>query len=132
MPAATIDDCISLAADNIAAITYGAPPPPTISLLAQMNAWIDGMFGSTGVFPPAQNLRRDPGQRLVTDWLYAHLAARDSIEGPLPGDAGLLSASDCINAVVRGLCAVKYAQIDGEITAAQQNAVVALFNTVWP
>ena len=133
MTALTIDDCIALAADNLASVAYGSPPPPTVSLLTQMNLWIDGMFSeATGIFPPSVNPRTNPGQRLVTDWLYAHLAARDTIEGPAPGDAGLLSTSNCINAVVRGLCAVKYATLDQQITLAQQAAFVALFNLVWP
>lgn len=133
-PAATIDDAIDLADNNVAFVSYGnpvGPVAPTESLLTQMNLWIAGMFLSSSIFPPNENQTHDPGQRSVTDWYAQHLIAVLEIEGPGVGAAGVVGTSAVINAVSRVLWAVKFATTNGEITAAQQTAVVNLYNTVW-
>lgn len=134
-PAADIDQAITFADNNIAEVSYGvASPtaPPTESLYVQMNLWIVGMFSeATGIFPPSEDATRDPGQRAVTDWYAQHLIAVDEIEGTAVGASGALGTAAVINAVSRALWAVKFATINGDITAPQQTAVVTLFNTVW-
>lgn len=130
-PAANIDQAIALSASDIATLSYGGAQ----SLYTRMNAWIAGMFSeATGIFKPSAN----PGvevqaqqQRVVTDWLAQHKLALSEIEGQLAGQSGLIGTSAVINAVVRALYAVKYAVINGQATAAQQTAVVALYNLSW-
>lgn len=128
MPVAlNIDEAIAFAPTDIAEVSYGG----ILSLFTQMNLWLAGMFSEpTGIFPPSNNATQ-AGQQRVTNWLFTNLQARDAIEGPGPGASGLVSTTACINAVVRTLSAVKFAQNDGAITPAQQAAVVALYNAVW-
>lgn len=126
--AANIDEAIAFSSLDIAEVSYGG----VLSLFTQMNLWIAGMFSEpTGIFPPSQNDQQNPGQRPVTNWLFTHLQARDSIEGPAAGDSELFSTANVTNAVVRGLSAVKDATAAGTITLVQQAAVVALYNAVW-
>lgn len=135
MPAATtIDDVIAFAATDIANVTYAGGPPPTHSLFTQMGLWIVGMFGSspsTGIFPPSANPTGNPGQRLVTDWYAQHLMAKAAIEGTLANQGGAVGVAACANAVERVAYAVKYARLAGVISAAQQTAVVTLYNATW-
>jgi len=127
MPAASnIDDVIAFAATDVANVSYLGVK----SLFAQTNLWIVGMF--TTIFPPAANSQGNPGQRLVTDWNITTLMARDAIEGPLAGQSKLVGTCAVIDAVERAAYAVKYARLAGAITAAQQTAVVALYNATWP
>jgi len=128
MPVATnIDDVIAFASTDIAEVSYGGVQ----SLLVQMNAWMAGMFGeASGIFPPSKN-ETFPGQRKVSDWFAEHIKARDLIEGPGPGQSGVVGTSACIDAVVRAASAVKFATLQSLITAAQQTAVVNLYNAVW-
>lgn len=126
-PAANIDDVIAFASLDIAEVSYG----DVDSLLVQTTLWIDGVFGPSGIYPPFENSQRSPGQRPVTDWLAAHRMAQAEIEGPAPGQSGVVGTSAVINAVVRVASAVKFATLNGLVSAAQQTAVVALYNTVW-
>lgn len=127
-PAGNIDDVIAFASTDIAEVSYLSG----LSLLTQMNAWIAGMYSeATGIFKPSVNEANTPGQRPVTNWYAEHLIARDQIEGPAPGQSGVVGTSACIDAVVRVACAVKQAKIAGFISATQQTAVVTLYNVVW-
>lgn len=129
LTAVTIDDAIASCAIDVANVSYVTP---AASLFVQMNLWITGMFSeATGIFPPSLDDDNDPGQRVVTDWFAQHLIARDTIEGPLTGDAGVVGTSAVIDIVVRVLYAVKYGLINGNIATGQQNAVIALYNLVW-
>lgn len=130
-PVLTIDAALAQAPSDIALVTYGNPPPATQSLSAQFDLWTNGMFGNAGAFPPSQNDVRDPGQRVVTDWYAQHVIAKSEIEGPAVGAAGVIGTSAVINAVVRVLWAVKYGLVNNQITAAQEAAVIALYNLVW-
>lgn len=128
MPVATITEAIQVAATDIAALSYGGVD----SLSVQQQLWIDAIFGElAGVFPPSQNLTRDPGQRLVTDWLYTNLAAKRAIEGVGVGASGVVGTSAVIDAVERTLLAVRDATLAGEITTAKQTLVVTAYNSVW-
>ncbi len=129
MPAAAnIDEVITFAALDIAEVSYGGVD----SLLVQTNLWIAGMFSqATGIYPPSQDAQMNPGQRPVTNWYAAHVLARAEIEGPGPGQSGVVGTSSVINAVVRVASAVKFATINGFVTTAQQTAVVTLYNAVW-
>lgn len=129
-PAANIDEAIDFADNNIAEVAYGAAGTPTESLLTQFDLWIAGMFATTGIFVPSAN-ETSPLQRAVTNWYPQHVLARAEIEGPAVGDASIMGVAAVINAVSRVLWAVKYATINSKITAAQQTAVVNLYNTVW-
>lgn len=131
-PAVTIDDAIAFAPSYIALVSYENPGPPTLSLFAQFQLWITGMFSEpTGVFPPSDNPAQNPGQRVVTNWLTQHVLARRAIEGPGVGAAGAVGTSAVVDAVTRALYATKYGVINGNISSAQETAVIALFNTVW-
>lgn len=131
-PAANIDEAIAFAPNYIAQVSYGTVAPPALSLKTQTELWIAGMFSeATGIFPPSGDPILNPGQRVVTNWLSAHVIALGEIEGPAAGDAGVVGTSAVINAVERVLFAVKFGVVNGNITALQQTAVVALFNTVW-
>ena len=126
--AATIDDVIVFAPTDIAEVSYDG----VLSLFTQMNLWTDGMFSeATGIYVPAQDSQRNPGQRPVTDWLGEHVMAIAAIEGPGVGASSVVGTSACINAVTRVASAVKFATINGYVTAAQQTAVVTLYNAVW-
>jgi hypothetical protein len=127
MTAVTITDVINDAANDIAAVSYGG----TQSLFTQMNLWTNGMFGPSGIFPAADNPQKNPGQRPVSNWYVTHLQAINVIEGPGVGQSGVVGTSAVINAVERAAYAVKFAVINGYITAGQQTAVIALYNTVW-
>ena len=129
--AADIDEAIDFCDNNVADVAYGDPPPATQSLLTQFDAWVAGMFSeATGIFVPSAN-QTSPNQRSVTNWYAQHVLARSEIEGPAIGDASIMGVAGVINAVSRVLWAVKYATINSKITAAQETAVVALYNTVW-
>jgi hypothetical protein len=132
MPAAgTIDEAITYAADNIAVLSYAG----VLSLYDQFQEWIDGMFSeATGIYPPSANPPQSGAakQRVVTNWLASHLLAREQIEGTTAGSSGLVGTSAVIGAVTRVLSAVKFAAINGQITAGQQAATVVLFNIAWP
>jgi hypothetical protein len=127
MPAADIDDVIAMASTDIATLSYGGVK----SLFTQMGLWIAGVFQPGGIFPPASDGAMTPGQRPVTDWYAQHLLAKAAIEGPAVGASGVVGTSATIDAVVRVATAVKFATIAGYTSAAQQTAVVALYNTVW-
>jgi hypothetical protein len=127
MAAVTIDDVIALCADDIAIVSYGG----TKSLFTQMQLWIAGMFGDAGIFPGIANTRKDPGQRVVTDWYAQHLIALNEIEGSGVGESGVVGTSATIDAVYRVANAVKYGVLNSNITSAQQSAVVTLYNATW-
>lgn len=128
MAVTTITEAIQVAASDIATISYGG----VRSLSVQMQLWIDSIFSeATGVFPPSANTAKDPGQRLVTDWLYTNKAAKLAIEGAAPGASGLVGTAACINAVERTLLAVRDARLADQITAAKQTAVIAAYNAAW-
>jgi len=136
MPVATnIDDVIAYAATDIAALAYGGVK----ALYTQMGLWNVGMFSTPaaptgGIFPPnadATAVLPEGGQRLVTDWFAQSVLAKNAIEGTGVSSAGVVGTSACIDAVTRVAYAVKYARAAGVISAAQQTAVVTLFNTVW-
>lgn len=128
-PATNIDEVIEFASTDIALVTYGGVD----SLDVQMGLWTDGMFGASGIFPPAANGAPSApiGQRAVSDWYGQHLIARGEIEGVGIGAAGLIGNSAVTNAVVRAAYAVKYATLNSQISVAQQTAVVALYNATW-
>lgn len=125
MAVANIDEAIAQANDLINDASYDG----AVSLLTQWNLWIDGLLGGAGVFPSDINT---PAARSVRDWLPAHLAARDAIEGPGNTDSGPTGTSACSSVCARVLSAIKFAVINGEATAGQETATVALFNVVWP
>lgn len=130
MPAANIDQAIAFSGDYIAAVSYGGIK----SLATQFNLWIAGMFSeSTGIYKPSANppVQAAPGPRTVTDWFAEHLMAAAAIEGPGIGQSGVVGTSAVIDAVSRVLSAVKFAVINGFISAGQQTATVTLFNTCW-
>jgi hypothetical protein len=128
MPGATdIDDVIKFAPFDIAQVSY----LNVDSLFAQMNLWTQGLFGQAGIFPPSQDVQQNPGQRVVTNWYSAHVLAINDIEGPAPGQSGVVGTTAVIVVVERVANAVKAAVPLGHITAAQQTAVVALYNAVW-
>lgn len=128
MPAVTIDDCITNCAQNIANLSYGA----VLSLKTHFQSWTDGLFAeAAGIFKPSHN-DTEEGQRRVTNWYGYHLQALGTIEGAGVGQSGVLGTSTCIDAAFRVLNAIKFARSDGVITAAQQTAVIALFNAQWP
>lgn len=135
MPAAvTIDDAIAYASTDIATLSYAGVK----SLYTQMGLWITGMFGSplaasttTGIFPPSQNTTKDPGQRVVTDWVAQSVIAKSAIEGTTAGSSKVPGTSAVIEAVVRTLYAVKFGVTNTNITAAQRTAVIALYNLTW-
>lgn len=122
--ATNIDECINEAIGDIAAVSFGGAPP---SLFTQMNAWIAGMFGPTGIFVDDQI----DAQRQVIDWYFFSLDARSAIEGPLPANAGIVGNGRVTDVVVRTLWATKVAQQQGWITTAQRDAVVVLYQTLW-
>jgi hypothetical protein len=122
--AANIDQCIDEACPDITAISYGGGPD---TLASQFQLWIDGMYGPSGIFVNKELA----AQRQVLDWFFFHLLAQDQIEGPAVGDAGIVGNGAVIDVVVRVLWAVKTAAIEGWISAGQQTAVVALYQTVW-
>jgi hypothetical protein len=121
-----IDGAISRCDDNIAHVSYDSSD----SLYVQMNLWITGLLGPAGVFPPTSD-ETQQGQRKVTDWYAQQLLALNSIEGQGVGDSGVVGTSECINAVFRVLNAVKFARINQDITQAQEDDVVDLYNDVW-
>lgn len=129
-PAANIDQAIQFAEFDIAAQAYAAVE----STYTNMVAWIAGIFSeATGIFPPSADPPQSGvmGQRVITDWLAQSLMARDAIESQAIGGAGPVGVSAVINVVVRVLYAVKFAVVNGQATAGQQTAVVALYNVVW-
>lgn len=130
-PAANIDQAIQFAEFDIAAQAYAGVE----STYTNMLAWIAGIFSqATGIFPPSADppaSSQNMGQRVVTDWLGQSLIARDAIEGQGVGGASVLGVAAVVNVVVRVLYAVKFAFINGQATAGQQTAVVALYNLVW-
>jgi hypothetical protein len=125
--ATTIDEAIQFAPEDIAIDAYDS----LLSIYTQMGIWITGLFGPLGIFPPAANANGNPGQRTVTDWYYTSLAARNAVEGPGPGNCGLVGQAAVTNAVSRVLYAVKQATILNQITSAQEALVVALYNSTW-
>jgi hypothetical protein len=127
--AADIDEAIQFAPEDIANDTYNG----ILSIYLQMGLWIDGLFSAaTGIFPPSANGNGNPGQRAITGWYYTSLAARAAIEGPLPNNCGLIGQAAVTNAVSRVLNAVKFAAENDQITFAQRDLVVTLYNDVWP
>jgi hypothetical protein len=135
MPAAvTIDDAIAYASGDIAALSYGGVK----SLYTQMGLWIAGMFGTTldassttGIFPPSQNATKDPGQKVVTNWVSQSVLAKAAIEGTTAGSSKVPGTSAVIEAVVRALYAVKFGTTANYITTTQRTAVIALYNLTW-
>ena len=126
--AVTIDDVINYAQQDLPIIAYDISY--ALSLFTQVGLWSTGMFSeASGIFPPSENEVANPGQRPVSNWMGTTLQALDSIEGPAVGDAALVGTSTSVNAVVRAASAVKYATINGYITAGNQTAVIALYNT---
>jgi hypothetical protein len=96
------------------------------TLLATMNTWIAGMFMSvTAIFGPDREPNAD--QRTVRDWVAPSIVARNTIEAP----ASVFAVTVVVDAVFRTLNAVKFAQINGRITTAQRDAVVALYTATW-
>lgn len=126
MAVSTIDQAIDRCDDNVAHVSYAGVK----SLYVQMGLWATGLFGASGVFPPTDNETK-PGQRKVSDWYAQQLLAQASIEGQGIAESGVVGTAECINAVFRVLNAVKFANINDDITQAQEDAVVALYNTVW-
>ncbi|HLU38448.1 MAG TPA: hypothetical protein VK081_03630 [Planctomycetota bacterium] len=123
-PATNIQEAIDLAADNIAELAYDG----IVSLAARMVDWTDGMFvGPAGIYVDVQS----DNQRRVLDWFGATRRAQAEIEGPNPGDAGLIGTSAVIDAVTRALCAVRDSALAGAISSAQETDTVTLFNTAW-
>lgn len=134
MTATNIDDVIAMCGTDIPVLSYGGVD----SLKVQMGLWNVGMYGSpgdpnAGIFPPKDTVGREfvTSQRPVSDWSAASELALADIEGPGVGQSGPVGTSACVDAVMRAASAVKYATIAGQITAAQQTAVVALYNLVW-
>ena len=125
IPATDIDEAIAFAADAIATVSYD----PSASLLTQFNIWIQGTFTApTAVFPAVANSDKT---RTVTDWLGEHLLAQQLILGTGNTDTGPVGTSEVIDACTRVLSAVKFANINGYITQAQEDAMVFLFNALW-
>jgi hypothetical protein len=126
-PAADIQDAIEFCADNIAELSYAN----VVSIKTRMTAWIAELFGAptstTAIFTNVESA----GQRRVLDWWAFNIQANEAIEGPLPGDASIGSTCGVIDVVSRTLCAVQAAQDAGAITQAQEDDVVAAFNTEW-
>lgn len=123
-PATTIQEAIDLAADNIAELAYDG----VVSLASRMTDWVDGMFvAPAGIFIDVNSAP----QRRVLDWFGPTRRAQDEIEGPNPGDAGLLGTSAVIDVVTRALCAVRDSALAGAITGTQETDTVTLFNTAW-
>ncbi len=124
--AADIDDVITMCADLVADASYDAG----ISLDTQFGLWIDGMFvAPDGIFIPGIGV--DDQQRTVRDWYGPHLLAREQIEGTGTTDTGPVGTSACIDVIFRVANAVKFSNINGFISQAQEDDVVALFNATW-
>lgn len=122
-PATNIQEAIDLAADNIAEIAYDG----VVSLATRMTQWTDGMFAANGIYTDVEST----SQRRVIDWYGPTRRAQAEIEGPNPGDAGLIGTSAVIDAVTRALSAVRDSALAGAITAGQETDTVTLFNTAW-
>lgn len=126
-PAANIGETIEFCADNIAEISYDG----MISVKTRMGEWIAAIFGlptsTTAIFTDVASNR----QRRVLDWWGPSIQASEAIEGPAAGDAQIGGTSAVIDVVVRTLCAVRAARAAGAITQAQEDDVVAAFNTSW-
>lgn len=129
-PAVTIQDAIDFCANNISELAWDG----VVSIKTRMNTWVAAIFGDAGAFPPNNNQNETQNinnQRWVTNWRGLTNTANRSIEGPAPGDAGLVGVSNVIDAVFRTLCAVRDATAAGATTGAQQTLTIAAFNAAW-
>lgn len=123
-PATTIQEAIDLAADNIAELSYDG----VVALASRMTDWVDGMFvAPAGIYIDVDST----SQRRVLDWFGPTRRAQAEIEGPNPGDSGLIGTSAVIDAVTRALCAVRDSALAGAISATQETDTVTLFNLAW-
>lgn len=119
--AANIDEAIAEVAIDVT-VKIG-------TLVADMNLWLV-IFGDGLPAPGAAFDQSRPGNRLVRNWQ----APTRQVLGDLTPDAGTQTANDSqavIEVVFRCLHAVKFAAIDGLITANQQTSIVNQYNTAW-
>lgn len=99
------------------------------TVVANYATWITEMFTSTGFNPPGTFWDPDnEEQRSVYDWVIPGLQTQREIN--LVGN-GQLGANLAINTVQKTLLAVKFATINGRITADQETSVVTAYTNAW-